>query len=199
MYRHIGLVCVATVLFLAIVSIAPFHFGNQALAAGKFSKEASKLLRDIHPSFLGAVGTGEELARHAPTIMNRLRQTRQAIEALGSDDAPDGNRPAAVIKDKDDRRRLERDLKNLEYLVGLLRDAGDDRQKLDAAKAIQRKLNDIDNLYVKWTGRRPECRELDKVGGCDGFCKGMIGDLGGKRGIPTIPQCIVQCRQESGC
>jgi hypothetical protein len=127
--------------------------------AADFTKQAAKLLRAIHPSYLGAIGTGEELARNWPTISQRLHQTRDAINALGDGYlAPPGrvdrDDPLKVIIDPIDRRRLVKYLEQLEYLTGLVQTAWTDAEGIEFVRAVEKKMDDINHLYVRYTGER---------------------------------------------
>lgn len=138
------------------------HFSSLALficmfftvnpAQADLSEDLAEVLRDIHPSFLAANLTGEQLARNAPVIRSRLRATRQAIEDLAAGRPTRRTTPFEIIQDPSDRRQLLRHIKDLEYLMSEVELSTSAGERQEFARAIQSKLAQIDRIYVKWTG-----------------------------------------------
>ncbi|MDR4495345.1 MAG: hypothetical protein AB7P17_06885 [Nitrospirales bacterium] len=126
-----------------------------------YSRAAGIFINSIFPSSIGAVGLGQVLNQNASTIMQRLRDTRAAIDAAdGGQLAPSASSQSwSIIQDSEDRARLSRYLEQLEYLTGLVKTAWNDQEKELYVDAAQKKLGDIDQIFVKWTGQPSEVSE----------------------------------------
>ena len=120
-----------------------------------YSAATGTFFNSIFPSSIGAVGLGQVLAENAPTIMQRLRDTRAAIEAAGGGQRASSasNQSWSIIQDPSDRVRLSRYLEQLEYLTGLVKTAWNDTEKQLYVDAVQDKLEEIDHIFIKWTGQ----------------------------------------------
>lgn len=120
-----------------------------------YSGAAGTFLNSIFPSSLGAVGLGQVLNQNALIIMQRLRETRAAIDEAGGGQLSTSvsNQAWSIIQDPSDRARLSRYLEQLEYLTGLVKTAWNDQESTIYVDAVKDKLAEIDDIFVKWTGQ----------------------------------------------
>jgi hypothetical protein len=130
--------------------------------------------------------------------MSRLRATRDAIDALGDRHLPpnEGSDPLKVITDPQDRRRLARYLEELEYLTGLTKLAWDEEERQRYVRAIQEKAEQIDDLYVRYTGQTAPGGPQSETAGpwqprgkgdCCPACRGEYTRPGDK---PSPGECV---------
>jgi len=148
------------------------------------------------------------LAREMPVIMNRLRETRNAIANVGTDYIPDGANngtiPFAFIEDANDRRTLIRYIDDYSYLLNQLDTAfafNDRSQIAEVQGALERKNQQMKRLVGIWGPK------IDSVGGGLGATGQFIRTA--NAGIPgynqethnnvSLSQCQSLCIERSWC
>ncbi|GKY87534.1 hypothetical protein [Sinisalibacter aestuarii] len=113
-----------------------------------------QVVKNTHPSILGAGATGQLLARDVPVMTARLRETRAAIEAIGQPDVPEPEDPNALRPQ--DARVIAREMGDIEYLLGLMAETGDPDQLAGIRAALEAKQARIDAVLAYYPApRRP--------------------------------------------
>jgi hypothetical protein len=156
MKKIVGLI-ILSALFLTIPVLGKTN-SNRNSANDPFIKQIAKALRDIYPGYLASRALGQELARNAPVIMNRLRQTRYAIQSLGGGTLDTRSprvqsKPFSFVRYERDRRTLIRNISDLEYLINGYRNEPDSSRKYEWMTAISRKFSQIDRTFTIYLGK----------------------------------------------
>lgn len=105
-------------------------------------------LRSIHPSYLGAYGLGQVLDQNVDAINAHLKATRQAIANTDNltTDQPDVQNPLSFMTTTE-RKAFDRDLTNLEYLLGSMQSGTFPLDQMDRALEmvviIENRINEL--------------------------------------------------------
>ncbi|NCD33720.1 MAG: hypothetical protein EOL87_09945 [Spartobacteria bacterium] len=105
-------------------------------------------LRSIHPSYLGAYGLGQVLDQNVDAINAHLKATRQAIANTDNltTDQPVTQDPLSFMT-ATERKAFDRDLTNLEYLLGSMQSGTFPLDQMDRALEmvviIENRINEL--------------------------------------------------------